>query len=56
MSAVSTYAARHAQAMLGSIGRLTRAPLATLLTVMVVGLALALPLGLRLLEIGRAHV
>ena len=49
MSAVSTYAARHAQAMLGSVGRLTRAPLATLLTVMVVGLALALPLGLRLL-------
>jgi cell division transport system permease protein len=49
MSALSTYAARHAQAMLGSVGRLSRAPLATLLTVMVVGLALALPLGLRLL-------
>jgi cell division transport system permease protein len=49
MASISTWAARHAQALLGSVGRLTRAPVATLLTVMVVGLALALPLALRLL-------
>ena len=49
MSALGTWGARHAQALLGSVGRLSRAPLATVLTVMVVGLALALPLSLRLL-------
>ncbi|MEZ5458624.1 MAG: permease-like cell division protein FtsX [Steroidobacteraceae bacterium] len=49
MSAIGTWGARHAQALLGSVGRLSRAPLATVLTVMVVGLALALPLSLRLL-------
>jgi cell division transport system permease protein len=49
MSALGTWSARHAQALLGSVGRLSRAPVSTLLTVMVVGLALALPLSLRLL-------
>lgn len=49
MAAIATWGARHAQALLGSVGRLTRAPVATLLTVVVVGLALALPLALRLL-------
>jgi cell division transport system permease protein len=49
MSALGTWGARHVQALLGSVGRLSRAPVATLLTVMVVGLALALPLSLRLL-------
>ena len=32
---------RHAQALLGSLGRLARQPLATLLTVLVIGIALA---------------
>lgn len=43
------YGARHAQAFLGSLGRLARSPLATSLTVLVLGLAFALPLALRLL-------
>lgn len=34
---------RHLQALLGSLGRLARSPLATLLTVFVIALALALP-------------
>ena len=40
---------RHAQALLGSVGRLARNPFATTLTVLVIGLALAFPLALRLL-------
>jgi cell division transport system permease protein len=43
------YGARHAQALLGSLGRLARSPFATFLTVLVIGLALALPLALELL-------
>ncbi len=42
------YGTRHAQALLGSLGRLVRSPLATFLTVLVIGLALALPLALEL--------
>ena len=42
-------AGRHAQAFLGSLGRLARSPLATLLTLLVIALALALPVALRLL-------
>jgi cell division transport system permease protein len=38
---------RHLQALLGSLGRLARSPLATLLTVFVIALALALPAALR---------
>ena len=37
---------RHLQALLGSLGRLARSPLATLLTVFVIALALALPAAL----------
>jgi len=42
------YLTHHAQALLGAMGRLARAPFATALTVLVIGLALALPLGLAL--------
>ncbi len=49
MPSITAWSARHAQALLGALGRLSRAPVATLLTVTVVGLALALPLALRLL-------
>jgi cell division transport system permease protein len=48
-SAVSSYLARHAHALVSSAGHLTRAPIATLFTVVVMGLALALPLGLEVL-------
>jgi len=46
--AVSSYVTRHLQAFFGSLGRLSRAPLATLLTLIVIGVALALPAGLAL--------
>ncbi|HEY6484114.1 MAG TPA: permease-like cell division protein FtsX [Steroidobacteraceae bacterium] len=39
---------RHLQALLGSLGRLARNPLATALTLLVIGLALSLPTALRL--------
>ncbi len=45
----SSYLARHAHALLSSAGHLARAPIATVFTVLVMGLALALPLGLDLL-------
>lgn len=47
--AVSSYATRHLQALFGALGRLVRAPLATLLTLIVIGVALALPAGLALM-------
>jgi len=47
--AVSSYGTRHLQALFGALGRLVRAPLATLLTLIVIGVALALPAGLALL-------
>jgi cell division transport system permease protein len=40
---------RHVQAFVGSLGRLVRAPFATLLTLLVIALALCLPAALRLL-------
>ncbi len=46
MSALSTWGARHLQAFLGALGRLSRQPLSTLLTATVVALALALPAAL----------
>ncbi len=46
---MAAYGTRHAQALLGSLGRLARSPFATFLTVLVIGLALALPLALDLL-------
>jgi len=45
---VSVAGARHVQALLGSLGRLARNPFATALTLLVIGLALALPTALRL--------
>ena len=47
--AVSSYGTRHLQAFFGALGRLMRAPLATLLTLIVIGVALALPAGLALI-------
>ncbi len=49
MSGIGTYGTRHAQALLGSLGRLSRSPFATILTITVIGIALALPVGLALL-------
>lgn len=46
------YLARHAHALLSSAGHLARAPIATTFTVLVMGLALALPLGLDVLVRG----
>jgi cell division transport system permease protein len=48
---VGVAGARHVQALLGSLGRLARSPFSTALTVIVIGLALALPTGLRLFVI-----
>ena len=42
------FGTRHLQALLGSLGRLQRNPLATVLTLLVIGLALALPAALGL--------
>ena len=44
--AIATHFERHAQALLGSLGRLARQPFATFLTVVVIGIALALPAAL----------
>jgi cell division transport system permease protein len=46
---VRAYSARHAQTLIGSLGRMARHPFATLLTMGVVAVALALPLFLNLL-------
>ncbi len=43
---ISTHFERHGQALLGSLGRLVRQPFATFLTVVVIGIALALPAAL----------
>ena len=45
---LSVAGTRHMQALLGSIGRLSRNLFSTSLTLLVIGLALALPLALRL--------
>jgi cell division transport system permease protein len=45
---LSTWFARHVQALLGALGRLSRNPLASLMTVFAIALALALPLALKL--------
>jgi len=42
---------RHAQALLGSLGRLARNPFSTALTLLVIAIALALPTALRLLVV-----
>jgi len=46
---VITWLARHAQTLVGSLGRLFSHPFATLLTVLVIGIALALPACLHVL-------
>jgi cell division transport system permease protein len=48
MSAIGSYGTRHLQALFGALGRLARTPLASLLTLIVIGVALALPAGLAL--------
>ncbi|MDE2218889.1 MAG: permease-like cell division protein FtsX [Gammaproteobacteria bacterium] len=49
MSGPGSYFARHTHALFSSAGHLARAPIATTFTVVVMGLALALPLGLDVL-------
>jgi cell division transport system permease protein len=44
---LASYCSRHGHALLSSVGRLSRSPFATLLTLIVIALALALPVGLR---------
>ena len=44
-----SWLARHAQVLIYTLGRLYRSPLSTLLSVMVIGIALALPAGLHVL-------
>jgi cell division transport system permease protein len=46
---MSVYFTRHLQALFGAVGRLSRTPLATLLTLIVIGVALSLPAGMALL-------
>src|SRR5688572_32424569 len=43
MKRLIAYFARHAQALIGSIGALTRTPLASIMTTAVIGITLALP-------------
>jgi cell division transport system permease protein len=45
---MGSYVARHVQAFLGALGRLARNPLASVLTLLVVAVALALPMSLKL--------
>ncbi|MGQ0429736.1 MAG: permease-like cell division protein FtsX [Gammaproteobacteria bacterium] len=45
-AALATWFERHAQSLVGSLGRLARQPFATALTVVVIGIALALPTAL----------
>jgi cell division transport system permease protein len=45
---IGTYFSRHAQVLVGSLGRILRAPFATLMTMGVIAVALALPLMLNL--------
>jgi cell division transport system permease protein len=47
--ALATYGAHHLRAFLAALGRLARAPFGTLLTLLVIAVALSLPLGLELL-------
>jgi cell division transport system permease protein len=48
-SALSTWLARHAQTLIGSLGRMIEFPVATLMTISVIAVALALPLLLNVL-------
>jgi cell division transport system permease protein len=49
MGALRVYFERHLQTLIGSLGRMTRAPFATLMTIAVITIALALPACLQLL-------
>ncbi len=53
--ALSILFERHAQALLGSLGRLARQPFATALTIVVIGIALALPAALYVVGLQHAH-
>jgi cell division transport system permease protein len=44
---IGSYGVRHAQAFLGALGRMLRSPLASVLTLLVVAVALALPMSLK---------
>lgn len=46
---IRSYFLRHTQTMIGALGRLAANPLANMMTVAVIGIALALPIGLHLL-------
>jgi cell division transport system permease protein len=46
---VNAYLARHAQTLVGSLGRIVQQPVAALMTMAVIGIALALPLCLHML-------
>lgn len=46
MMSAGAYFARHAQTLVGSLGRIADTPFASLMTMSVIGIALALPLGL----------
>jgi cell division transport system permease protein len=48
-AAINTWLARHAQTLMGSLGRIAQQPLATAMTVAVIAIALALPLFLNVL-------
>ena len=48
MRAVMTWFLRHVQALLGALGRLARNPLASVMTVFAIALALSMPLALKL--------
>lgn len=49
MTLVQSYFIRHIQVFFYSLGQLSRAPISTLMTCMVIGIALALPTGLHIL-------
>lgn len=51
LEALRVYISRHAQTLVGSLGRLVRHPFATLFTIAVIGIALALPVALQLLVV-----
>lgn len=53
-ASIGVYFERHAQTLVAALGRMTRQPLATLMTVMVIGIALALPAAFALL-VRNAH-
>ncbi len=48
-ASLTVYFSRHAQTLIGSLGRLVHHPLATLFTIAVIGIAMALPVSLQLL-------